>query len=355
MRAGHRSTPPVCCATGRRTTGLPAPDRIAGAPRYRHRPAGRRRGIRAGLVKSPDRRAVRPARGRRGAGPSRAGPVCHIEGVETDRAPEIPVDVDFAHALGVSDAQRTLHVQGDPRRVWDLASVSKPLTALGVLVAVDRGLVDLDEPAGPEGATVRHLLAHAAGYAFDGDGTVGAVGARRIYSNTGFEVLAAHVEDATGEDFADWMEQTVVAGLDLVDVELVGSPAAGYRGSIRDLLAVGRELLAPTLIPEPLWREARSVQFPSLAGILPGYGRQKPNDWGLGFEIRDHKDPHWTGSVSSPETFGHFGQSGSFLWVDPVASLTAVFLGEQPFGPEHVRVWPGLTDALLERFGPGAR
>ena len=281
--------------------------------------------------------------------------MCHIEGVETDRAPEIPVDVDFAHALGVSDAQRTLHVQGDPRRVWDLASVSKPLTALGVLVAVDRGLVDLDEPAGPEGATVRHLLAHTAGYAFDGDGTIGAVGARRIYSNTGFEVLAAHVEDATGEEFADWLEQTVVAGLDLVDVELSGSPAAGYRGSVRDLLALGRELLAPTLIPEPLWREARSVQFPSLAGILPGYGRQKPNDWGLGFEIRDHKDPHWTGSASSPETFGHFGQSGSFLWVDPVASLTAVFLGEQPFGPAHVRVWPGLTDALLERFGPGAR
>src|SRR5699024_7421434 len=112
------------------------------------------------------------------------GAVCHIEGVETVRAPEIPVDVDFAHALGVSDAQRTLHTQGDPRRVWDLASVSKPLTALGVLVAVDRGLVDLDEPAGPEGATVRHLLAHTAGYAFDGDETVGAVGARRIYSNT---------------------------------------------------------------------------------------------------------------------------------------------------------------------------
>src|SRR5699024_11529141 len=84
------------------------------------------------------------------------------------------------------------------------------------------------------------------------DLTVGAVGARRIYSNTGFEVLAAHVEDATGEDFPDRMEQTVVAGLDLVDDDLVGSAAAGYRGSVRDLLAVGRALLAPTLTPEQL-------------------------------------------------------------------------------------------------------
>ncbi len=267
--------------------------------------------------------------------------------------PEIPVDVDFAHALGVSDAARTLHVQGDPSRVWDLASVSKPLAALGALIAVDRGLVDLDEPAGPEGATVRHLLAHTAGYAFDGDQVAGAVGARRIYSNTGFEVLAAHVEQATGYDFDEWMELTVVAGLDLVDVELSGSPAAGYRASLRDVLAVGRELLAPTLLSADLWREATGVQFPGLSGILPGYGRQKANDWGLGFEIRDHKQPHWTGERSSPETFGHFGQSGSFLWVDPVRGLTAAFLGEQPFGPDHVRIWPGLTDALLERFGEG--
>ncbi|MGO1354554.1 MAG: serine hydrolase, partial [Brachybacterium tyrofermentans] len=77
--------------------------------------------------------------------------------------PAIPVDADFEHALGVSDAQRTVHTQGDPERVWELASLSKPLTALGALIAVDRGLVDLEDPAGPEGATVRHLLAHTAG------------------------------------------------------------------------------------------------------------------------------------------------------------------------------------------------
>ena len=271
--------------------------------------------------------------------------------METETPPVIPVDLDAAHALGVSDAESTLHTQGDPTRVFDLASVSKPLAALGALIAVDRGLIELDEPAGPEGATVRHLLAHTAGYAFDGDEIVGAVGARRIYSNTGFEVLAAHLEDATGYDYADWMEQTVISGLDLVDLEVSGSPAAGYRGSLRDLLAVGRELLAPTLIPEELWREATSVQFPGLSGILPGYGRQKPNDWGLGVEIRGEKDPHWTGAHSSPQTFGHFGQAGSFLWVDPVRGLTAAFLGEQSFGPDHVRIWPGVTDALLERFG----
>ncbi|MFC7375316.1 serine hydrolase domain-containing protein [Brachybacterium sp. GCM10030268] len=267
----------------------------------------------------------------------------------------MPVDVDFEHALGVTDAGATVHTQGDAERVWDLASVSKPLAALGVLIAVERGLVGLDEPAGPEGATVRHLLAHTAGYAFDGESTVAAPGTRRIYSNTGFEVLAAHVEQSTGYEYEDWMEQTVVQGLSLRDVEVTGSPAAGYRGSIRDLLAVGRELLEPTLISRELWREASAVQFPGLAGILPGYGRQKPNDWGLGFEIRDGKDPHWTGAGAAPETFGHFGQSGSFLWVDPTRSLAAAFLGAEPFGSRHVEIWPGLSDEILARFGDSAR
>ena len=276
-----------------------------------------------------------------------------METVTSQPPSEIPLDIGFAHAVGLSDAERTLHVQGDETRTWDLASVSKPLSALGVLVAVARGLVDLDEPAGPEGATVRHLLAHTAGYGFDGQDVVGAPGARRIYSNTGFEVLAAHVEVATGYDFAEWMEERVIQELDLADVEVGGSPAAGFRGSIRDLLAVGRELLAPTLIPPELWREATTVQFPGLAGILPGYGRQKPNDWGLGVEIRGTKSPHWTGERSAPETFGHFGQSGSFLWVDPTTSLAAAFLGEEPFGPDHVRIWPGLTDELLARFADG--
>lgn len=267
---------------------------------------------------------------------------------------QIPMDAfDFPCALGVSDAGGTVHVQGGDRAVLPWASVSKPVAALGVLVAVERGLVDLDEPAGPEGATVRHLLAHTAGYGFEGQDVLAAPGARRIYSNTGFEVLAAHLEQATGYDMAVWMEQTVVAGLELADVDVEGSPAAGYRGSIRDLLAVGRELLTPTLISPELWREATTVQFDGLAGILPGYGRQKSNDWGLGFEIRAHKQPHWTGADSSPRTFGHFGQSGSFLWVDPDRSLTAAFLGEQPFGEVHKEHWPALTDAILARFGRG--
>lgn len=291
--------------------------------------------------------AVAPGAAREPCG-DRAGPVWDPVPVDT---PTLPDDAfDFPHVFGVTGPEATLHLQGDVRAIHPYASVSKPLSALGALVAVERGLVDLEDPAGPEGATVRHLLAHTAGYPFEGEEALARPGARRIYSNTGFEHLAAHVEDATGYDHADWMEQAVVQPLELTDVDVTGSPAAGYRGSIRDLLALGRELLRPTLLSEDLWREATTVQFPGLSGILPGYGRQKHNDWGLGFEIRADKHPHWTGERSSPETFGHFGQSGSFLWVDPTRQLAAAFLGAEPFGPVHVQNWPALTDAILDRF-----
>lgn len=267
----------------------------------------------------------------------------------------IETGLPFPHAVGVTDASGTLHLQGDGRRTWPLASVSKPISALATLIAIDRALLDLDDEAGPPGATVHHLLAHTAGYPFEGEEPIAEPGARRIYSNTGFEVLARAVEEATGHGFADWVEQVVAGPLGLTGLECEGSPAAGFRGTVEDLLAVGRELLRPTLIDPELLALARTVQFPGLAGILPGYGRQSPNDWGLGFELRDGKSPHWTGSRSSASTFGHFGQSGSFLWVDPEAGLAAAFLGDEPFGPAHIEAWPPLTDAILARCADAPR
>ena len=68
----------------------------------------------------------------------------------------------------------------------------------------------------------------------------------------------------------------------------------------------------------------QGLAFPGLAGVLPGFGRFEPNDWGLGFELRDDKRPHWTGTGNSPRTFGHFGAAGTFLWVDPDAGLACV-------------------------------
>ena len=92
---------------------------------------------------------------------------------------------------------------------------------------------------------------------------------------------------------------------------------------------------------------ATSVQFPGLVGVLPGFGRQDPNDWGLGFELRDAKAPHWTGSRNSERTFGHFGASGTFLWVDPDAELALACLTDLDFDEWAAEAWPRLADAVL--------
>ncbi|WP_395360425.1 serine hydrolase domain-containing protein [Streptomyces sp. YH02] len=230
---------------------------------------------------------------------------------------------------------------------FPLASVTKPLAAYAVLVAYEEGAIDLDEPAGPEGATVRHLLAHTSGLAFDENRVMAAPGTRRIYSNTGFEALGDHLAKATDIPFAEYLNQAVLEPLGMTSTTLEGSPAKDAVSTVDDLVRFAAEVQAPRLLDPRTVLDAMSVTHPGLTGILPGYGHQRPNDWGLGFEIRDGKSPHWTGATSSPRTFGHFGQSGTFLWIDPDARAACVALTDRPFGAWAVEAWPPFTDAVL--------
>ena len=226
------------------------------------------------------------------------------------------------------------------------ASLTKLVTALATLVAAEEGVVDLDEPAGPDGSTVRHLLAHTSGLPFEGDAPIAPPGQRRIYSNTGFERLADHVARAAEMEFGDYAREAVLAPLG-IDADLVGTAAAGLRGTLDGLLALARELLAPTLVAAETFAEATAVQFPGLSGVLPGFGRWPTNDWGLGFEIRDDKTRHWTGTLNSPRTFGHFGGSGTFLWVDPDRALACTVLTDREFDDWALAAWPQLSDDVL--------
>jgi CubicO group peptidase (beta-lactamase class C family) len=241
--------------------------------------------------------------------------------------------------------------RGPSDRALPLASVTKPLMALAVLVAGEEGSLDLEAAAGPPGATVRHLLAHASGLSPDGDAILAAPATRRIYSNRGFEVLGAALEAATAMPVARYLREAVVEPLGLVATALDGSPASGASASVDDLVRVVRELFEPTLITRTTLRDATTVAFPGLDGVLPGFGRQSPNDWGLGFELRDGKAPHWTGATNSPSTFGHFGQSGTMFWVDPEAGIALVCLTDEPFGPWAIDAWPALSDAVLAEAG----
>jgi len=240
-----------------------------------------------------------------------------------------------------------LATRGDETRVFRWASVTKLLTACAVLVAAEEGILDLDEPAGPPGSTVRHLLAHASGLPFEGESPIARPGQRRIYSNAGFDLLGSLVTKLGGMPFADYLAAAVLAPLGMSATGLVDRPSAGAWGSLTDLLALARELQRPSIVAAETLAEATSVAFPGLAGVLPGFGRQEPMDWGLGFELRDGKSPHWTGSRNSPRTFGHFGGSGTFVWVDPDAGVALACLTDREFGNWALDAWPALSDAVL--------
>jgi CubicO group peptidase (beta-lactamase class C family) len=252
-----------------------------------------------------------------------------------------------AVAAAVVGPDAVLTARGPTARPFPLASVTKLLTAVAVLVAVEEGSVALDEHAGPPGSTLRHLLAHASGLAPDTTDVLASPGTRRIYSNEGFVALSWHVERATGIPFAEYLGEAVLAPLGMRATRLDGSPAHGAVSTVEDLGRFAAELLAPTIVAPETMRVATSVAFPGLTGVLPGFGRQEPNDWGLGFELRDGKHPHWTGAANSPSTFGHFGRSGTFLWVDPVARASLVVLTTRDFGPWAAEAWPVLSDAVL--------
>lgn len=248
---------------------------------------------------------------------------------------------------GVVSNAGVVATAGPAERAFPWASVTKLLVALACLVAWEEGTLDMDDAVGPPGSTLAHLLAHASGLPFEGTQPIAPPARRRIYSNTGMELAAGHLETRCGMHFGDYLRTGVLDPLAMNATFLEGSPAHGAIGPLVDLLALASELLSPTLVSGTTLQAATSVAWPGLAGVLPGFGRQDPCDWGLGPEIRGHKSPHWTGTGNSPSTFGHFGQSGCLLWVDPDAGLALAGLSGAAFGPWAAEAWPPLSDAVL--------
>jgi CubicO group peptidase (beta-lactamase class C family) len=256
-------------------------------------------------------------------------------------------------AVAAVGQEGVLGQRGDASYAFRWASVTKPVTALATLVAAEEGTLDLDEPAGPPGSTIRHLLAHASGLPFEGQTPIAPPEKRRIYSNAGFEELGRVLEARAEMPFAEYLQQAVLDPIGMEGTKLVGSPAAGLHGTLDDLVTFACELLRPTLIAPETLAEATSVQFPGLAGVIPELGRFDPNDWGLGFELKDGKQPHFAGTLTSPRTFGHWGGSGTFLWVDPEREFALATLADLEFGDWAKEAWPRFSDAVVsELFGP---
>jgi CubicO group peptidase (beta-lactamase class C family) len=246
---------------------------------------------------------------------------------------------------------------GEPTRVQRLASISKPMSAWGVLVAVEEGVVSLDQPVGQPGCTLRHLLAHAGGYPFEGELPIARPEITRGYSNSGFSLAARAVEDAAGMAFADYLHEAVFVPLGMTATALRGSAANGVRSDLADTCRFIAEVSRPTLIHDTTAADARRTHYPELAGMVPGVGRYAQCPWGLGFEVRGDKDPHWTGRTNSPRTVGHFGGSGTMFWIDPEVDLALVALADRDFdewADTALQAWPALSDAVIAEYAPAA-
>ena len=240
----------------------------------------------------------------------------------------------------------TVHREGDVDTVRPWASVSKVAIALAIAVEVEWGFAKLDRPAGPQGASLAHLLSHASGLGLEVDSPTVPAGTRRVYSNVGIDL-------AVGEIHTDepnrWLADRVFDPLGLASCELRGRPSSGVSGSLVDLATLGEAWCRGDLLSRATHARFTQPFLPELWGVTPGFGSFDPNPWGLGLEIHGTKN-HWMGSVPSPRAYGHFGQSSAQLLVDPECSLVVAAASDEPFGPWAHDLWPTWIDTVFSRF-----
>jgi CubicO group peptidase (beta-lactamase class C family) len=247
-------------------------------------------------------------------------------------------------------APAVVATRGDLDAVLAWASITKLVVAHAALVLADDGIVTLEDDVADTGATVAQLLAHAGGIAPGEARSLCPPGTRRIYSSAGYDLVGRHLERASGLALATVLTETVLGPLGLRATSLEGSAGAGMFGSVADLGRLLIELARPSLLGATTATREHSVAWPGLGGVLPGFGSFDPCDWGLGPEVKGQKTPHWTGARFGPATFGHFGQAGGFLVIEPALGIGVATLGDAPFGPWAPRAWPQLLDSVAEEL-----
>ncbi|MEL6362867.1 MAG: serine hydrolase [Pseudomonadota bacterium] len=164
----------------------------------------------------------------------------------------------WAYASGIANKKKKK--QATPETVYRLASVSKPITAIAVMLFVDRGLIDLDAPANDylgeqkivatagnaEDVTVRRLMAHRAGLPLHYnlihdnedyerrslDETIARYGIAMLppgltqrYSNIGYGVLERIIEVQSGKSYTDFLHEAFFQPLGMTSAGVFEGPS----------------------------------------------------------------------------------------------------------------------------------
>jgi uncharacterized protein YbbC (DUF1343 family) len=263
--------------------------------------------------------------------------------------------------------------------VFDLASLTKPIaTATSVMELVERGQLALDDPlvkyvpecarGGKAAITLRQLLLHTSGlpagtptddYAHGRGEAIrricsvsarSAPGTESTYTDLGFILLEEVVRRVTSQELPAFAESAIFAPLgmkdtgfvpsgerkaraawtELVDGEfragvvhdprsyLLGGVAghAGLFSTADDLALYARALLGRGEVDGRRLMAPRTVVEMTAPYDVPGGIRT------LGWTV----DSRWRGEGLSPRAFGHFGWTGTAVWIDPEKDLFTVVL-----------------------------
>lgn len=264
--------------------------------------------------------------------------------------------------------------------VFEIGSVSKQMTAAGIMLLVQDGKVGLDEkiskylPNTPEtwnGVTVRHLLTHTSGIrsytSLSGfelsrrvkiDGFIKQLsehpleftpGEKNIYSNSGFNLLAYIIETQSGKSYMEFLRTRIFTPLGMTKTAdrdpqfIIPFRANGYEwridrytgrdGSLTDLMGAGS--IVSTIADMVKWDAAiRGDKFLTTASKREIWTKfiftdGTSSQYGFGWRISD---------VRGTKLIGHTGQTAGFGSAifrypdDDTTVITLTNLGESGMG-----------------------
>jgi uncharacterized protein YbbC (DUF1343 family)/CubicO group peptidase (beta-lactamase class C family) len=263
--------------------------------------------------------------------------------------------------------------------LFDLASLTKPIaTATSIMVLAERGSIGLDDPlakyvpecgqGGKAAITLRHLLLHVSGMPADTPTDDFAHGrdeairrickeplrapptVKSIYSDVGFILLEEVVRRVTSQELPDFASHTIFAPLGMTETRFVPSEegrrkaawtqlvdgawragvvhdprafqlggVAGHAGlfaTADDLAVYARAILGGGQVDGKRMLSTRSVAAMIAPYDVPGGIRT------LGWAV----DSTWKGTGLSPRAVGHFGFTGTAMWIDPDKDFFTVVL-----------------------------
>lgn len=345
---------------------------------------------------------------------------------EEDQWPAVAAAVgdDAGIRPTVALGRQTAAGEGPPASqdsIFLIASPTKPIAALAVLLLAERGELRLGDPVqkflpdfnrqGKGAITLAHCLTHTSGLPDmpPDNAELRARGAplsdflasaRELkpaflpgrgvqYQSMGFLLLGEVVHQVTGKRLPDFLRSEVFAPLGMRDTALgvpreweqpgaeervsriaelrlpeaadphsnvwntpywrrLGAPWGGLLSTAGDLAKLCGHLLAihrgdDGIVGRPTLEAATVNQLASMPHVPETARRCQP--WGYGWRLNWPNDPQTFGDLLSPAAYGHWGATGTMVWIDPARRAFAVMLTTQPLDFERGK-WAHFSNAV---------